>query len=301
MSGDPLEQARTRSLGLFGNPVEHSFSPLFMNYTIGLLGLNYRYLAFTLEEKDLGAAVQAVRTLGFRGVNITIPFKRDVFKHLQQIDRTAARIGAVNCVVNNDGRLEGHNTDYRGFLKPLEDRGFSPGAKAVLILGSGGAARAVIAGCVEAGAAEIAVLNRTEAKGLDLVRWCSSTFHFSSITYRGSASSLSSRALRTFDLIVNATPVGMYPHVEGSPLPDHLSFGTHQTVYDLIYNPWRTRLIGRAEASGASVLNGFEMLIIQGLYSLALWFPERADEVMGLQEEVFSHTRERVRDFNAPP
>jgi shikimate dehydrogenase len=224
-----------------------------------------------------------------------------VFNHLQHIDTAAARIGAVNCVVNNNGRLEGHNTDYRGFLKPLEDRGFSPAEKAVLVLGSGGAARAVIAGCVEAGAAEIAVVNRTEARGVDLVGWCSSTFHFSSITYRGAASSLSSRTLRTFDLIVNTTPVGMYPHEEGSPLPDHLSFSTHQTVYDLIYNPWHTRLFERAQASGALALNGFEMLILQGLYSLALWFPERADEVMGLQDEVLSHTRERVRDFNASP
>jgi shikimate dehydrogenase len=301
MTGDPLAASRTRPLGLFGNPVEHSFSPLFMNHTLGRLGLNYRYLAFTVEQGGLGAAVQAVRTLGFRGVNVTIPYKRAVFEHLESIDVTAARIGAVNCIVNDEGLLGGYNTDYLGFLKPLQDRGMSLRGKSVLLLGSGGAARAVIAGCAEEGVAEIAVVNRTRENGLDVTRWCARTLGFSSISYQGDAPSLSMKAFSTFDLIVNTTPVGMYPRWEASPLPGHLSFGSHQTVYDLIYNPWHTMLLKKAESDGASVLNGFEMLIIQGLYSLTLWFPERADEVMGLQGEVLSYTGERVRKAENRP
>jgi shikimate dehydrogenase len=301
MTDDPLEASRTRPLGLFGNPVEHSFSPLFMNHALRRLGLNHHYLAFTIGPGGLGAAVQAIRTLGFRGVNVTIPFKRAVFEHLESIDVTAARIGAVNCIVNDEGLLGGFNTDYLGFLKPLRDRGYSLKEKSVLLIGSGGAARAVIAGCVEEGVAEITVVNRTRENGLDLTRWCTRTLNYPSISFHGDAPSLAMETFSTFDLIVNTTPVGMYPRRGDSPLPEHLRFGNHQRVYDLIYNPWHTMLLKKAESDGASVLNGFEMLIIQGLYSLTLWFPERADEVMDLQEEILSYTGERVQKLENRP
>jgi len=295
MAENPLEEAHVRPLGLFGNPVGHSFSPLFMNHAIRLLGLHYRYLAFTIDEQNLETALQAILTLGFRGVNITIPFKRAVLDYLDRIDEKADRIGAVNCIVNDGGLLMGYNTDHLGFMKPLRDRGISVQGRAALIIGSGGAARAVVTGFIDRGIAEIAIVNRTEKHALSLIQWCTEVLGYTGIAFLGDGSSLASKQSGRFDLIVNTTPVGMYPHVEHLPLPDTVSFGTHQTVYDLIYNPWNTRLLEKARGEGASIINGFEMLILQGLYSLSLWFPERTDEIFDLQEEVVQYTREKVR------
>ncbi len=291
----PTAPAQTRPLGLFGNPVEHSFSPLFMNHALELLGLNYRYLAFSIEEKELKSAVHALRVFGFRGINVTIPFKRAVTHHLDRIDRLAEKMGAVNCIVNKDGILTGFNTDHHGFIKPLMDRDIAVKGRRALIIGAGGAARAVVTGLVEQNISALRVLNRTERNARLLIDWCTRTLHFAHIDFGGPASNIDPRSIQSFDLIINTTPVGMHPHCEGSPLAEGMSFGTHQTVYDLVYNPWETNLLIRARAQGATVLNGFEMLIIQGLYSLAHWFPQRADEVFSLQDCIIAYTKEKIQ------
>ena len=288
------EPAGTGPLGLFGNPVEHSFSPLFMNHALFLLDLNYRYLAFSIEENELQHAVQALRTLKFRGVNVTIPFKRSVISRLDHVHEKARIIGAVNCIRNDEGILTGYNTDQAGFIKPLLDRDIRIRDRRALIIGAGGASRAVVTGLVHQGISHLILLNRTERNAASLVDWCREELHCNRMDYVGRPSTLEQNVLTSCDLIVNTTPVGMHPATEQSPVPDGLSFSEQQTVYDLIYNPLETRLLKRAREGGAVRLNGFEMLILQGLYSLACWFPQHEKEIFSLQHKIMDYTRRIV-------
>jgi shikimate dehydrogenase len=290
----PTEPALTRPLGLFGNPVDHSFSPLFMNYALSLLNLNYHYLAFAIEERNVETAVHALRILGFRGANVTIPFKQSVLHHLDHVDGLAKKVGAVNCIVNDECTLTGYNTDHTGFIKPLINRGISINGRRALIIGAGGAARAVLTGLVDHDISHLLLLNRTEQNARSLIDWCTGELHFTHIDYGGPPSSLDNKWLHSFDLIINTTPVGMHPGTGNVPLADGLAFTKHQTVYDLIYNPWETKLLNRARTQGATVLNGFEMLIVQGLYSLTHWFPQREEEIVSLQKRIVEYTKQTI-------
>jgi shikimate dehydrogenase len=289
-----MEPASTGLLGLFGNPVEHSFSPLFMNHALSLLDLNYRYLAFSIEENKLQHAVQALRTLKFRGINVTIPFKRSVISHLDHVHEKARKIGAVNCIRNDEGILTGYNTDQAGFIKPLLDRDIRIRDRRALIIGAGGAARAVVTGLVDHDISHMLLLNRTERNAASLVDWCREELHYKHMDYGGKPSQLEQNILTSCDLIVNTTPVGMHPFTEQSPVPDGLSFSEQQTVYDLVYNPLETRLLKHAREGDAVRLNGFEMLILQGLYSLACWFPQHEKKMFSLQHKIVDYTRQVV-------
>ncbi len=163
--------ANTGLLGLFGNPVAHSVSPLFMNYTLERLGLDFVYGAFRIQPDQIEQAVNSLRTLGLRGINITIPFKRAVMAHIQSVGEDAGKIGAVNCIVNDDGFLTGYNTDYIGFMKPLSERHIPVSERSILIIGSGGAARAVVYALIKARVREISIVNRTPERAESLVRW----------------------------------------------------------------------------------------------------------------------------------
>ena len=288
------ELAQTGLLGLFGNPVEHSFSPIFINHALQLLDLNYRYLAFAVRERDVGQAVQSLRALSFRGTNVTIPHKLSVMQHLDHVHEAAENIGAVNCILNDNGVLTGYNTDRTGFVKPLTDRGTGIDGNRAPIIGAGGAARAVVSGLVEQGIASLLILNRTVRKGKDITDWCSGKLQFKDIGYGGQPSTLEQHVLDSFDLIVNTTPVGMHPETDASPLPTVLDFHNEQFVYDLIYNPAESRLLSHAASGGAVTINGFEMLIIQGLYSLAVWFPQHEAQIFSLQDRIVTYTRQIV-------
>jgi shikimate dehydrogenase len=265
-----------------------------MNHALQLLDLNYRYLAFAVRERDVGQAVQSIRALNFRGTNVTIPHKQFVMQHLDHVHDAAGNIGAVNCILNDNGVLTGYNTDRTGFVKPIKDRGIDIAGRRALIIGAGGAARAVVSGLVEQGTASVLILNRTERNGKDITGWCSGKLHFKDIGYGGPPSKLEQHVLDSFDLIVNTTPVGMHPEIAASPLPAELNFHHDQVVYDLIYNPAESRLLSHAAAGDAVTINGFEMLIIQGLYSLAIWFPQHEDQIFSLQDRIVTYTRRTV-------
>ncbi len=287
----------TRLLGLFGNPVGHSISPLFMNFALDRLGLNCVYTAFRIRRDEIEQAVGSLRVLGFRGVNVTIPFKRAVIPHLNTIDDDAQKIGAVNCIVNDNGSLTGYNTDHIGFIKPLLDRGIQAMGKRALVIGSGGAARGVLYALIRAQVKKISVINRTRERAESLVHWCREKLGFSAVSYAGdSEDALDERAC---DLIVNTTPVGMYPNTDSAPLSKGFSFHTGQTVYDLIYNPRKTMLLRRAESQGVTAINGFEMLILQGLYSLVRWFPQLEENILSLKGPVIEYLQNRPEDFSA--
>lgn len=279
----------TGVIGLFGHPVEHSLSPFFINFVLKSLDLNFLYLAFDIEMEHLKEAVNSLKVLKFRGVNVTIPYKRPVMNHLSSIQDDAKVIGAVNCILNLDGFIHGYNTDYHGFIEPLKKRNIEIRDTSACIIGCGGAARSVLYALVKENVKRIYIVNRTEKNAADFIAWSKDSLKFDKISYTGNGQTLSREVPDDTALIVNTTPIGMFPNINESPLHEDLSFNHTQTVYDLIYNPPMTGLLKKAEADGAVAINGFEMLIIQGLYSLAIWFPDKNEDIFSMQERIIAH------------
>lgn len=266
---------RTRICGIFGHPVEHSFSPAMHNAAFNAAGLDFAYVPFPVEPDHLPAAVEAVKALGLVGVNVTIPHKKAVLPLLDDLTDEARLIGAVNTVVNRSGRLHGNNTDGRGFLRSISEKaGFTPAGKVVLILGAGGAARAVAIQLALAGAKRLLLANRSHARAgelasfiaektgvkTELVPWPKREFE-----------TLPVDALLGSDLIVQTTPLGMHPnHEETIPLPFD-RFRPGQVVCDLVYNPVETLFLRKAGLAGATVVDGLGMLLYQGALAFELW------------------------------
>ena len=290
--------ARTRVCGLIGDPVEHSVSPAMHNAAFSHLKLDYIYLPFRVGEKHLAGAIDGARALDIRGLNVTIPHKRSIMEYLDHIHDDAAAMGAVNCIINRDGKLHGRNTDYLGFIEPLKNRNILLTGASVCLVGCGGAARSALYALVKESVGRIFLVNRTEKNAIDFIGWSAKNLSFDKITYSGDPESVSGSNLRDIQLLVNTTPLGMFPHIDACPLPVDFSFSGVETVYDLVYNPWKTELLKRAENSGAGTINGFEMLIIQGLYSMAYWFPDRKDEIFTMRETIIDYAAGILQNFN---
>ncbi|MCE5272199.1 shikimate dehydrogenase [bacterium] len=274
----PHITSRTRTFGVIGDPVEHSLSPVLHNFVLERLGLDARYMAFHVK-RELGPQVgSALRTLGLSGLNVTLPHKEAAAAQAEVLSREAAAVGAVNTLgLDPEGRLAGHNTDVAGFLGALQLRGLKEPleGQSALVLGAGGAARAILYGLGLAGVRQISLANRTLAKADELLRWFLP--HFSSVRVRsfglGETAKLE-EALAAAQLTVNVTPLGMKPHVEDSPLPEALTPREGSVVFDTIYNPEPTLLLERAEMAGCTCVGGLDMLIIQGMESLGWWLGE---------------------------
>jgi shikimate dehydrogenase len=265
----------TKIYGLIGDPVEHSLSPLMQNRAFEACGLDCCYVPLRVDAAGLPAAVAAVRVLNLGGVNVTIPHKERVMDYLDEVDRTAALIGAVNTIVNRDGRLTGHNTDGAGWLASLHEGGFDPGGKRVVLLGAGGAARAVSFVMAQSGISSLAIFDVIGSKAWKLasdlapVAGCP-------IAAGNLASGSLPAALAEADLLVNASPVGMFPNHDAPPPVDPRRLGGGALVYDLVYNPPGTKLISEAEARGCRVLSGAGMLVYQGALAFELWTGHKA-------------------------
>jgi shikimate dehydrogenase len=260
-------------VGVIGYPLEHSLSPVFQQPALDHLGLDIRYEAWPTPPERLAETVGGLRAPDRLGANVTIPHKEAVILLLDELDGLARRVGAVNTIVNRDGRLFGYNTDVEGFLRALrQDGGFDPGGCRVLVAGAGGAARAVVVALIEAGAASIIVINRTFARATRLVEDLLSVageteLHALPDMYTSwSASAVGCR------LLVNCTSVGLAgtPEEKESPVPVD-TIPAVSLVFDLLYLPAETRLMAAARRRGARVLGGFPMLIDQGAASLRLW------------------------------
>ncbi|MDR9757915.1 MAG: shikimate dehydrogenase [Thermoanaerobacterales bacterium] len=263
----------TKVYGLFGDPVEHSLSPIMQNTAFQALGLDCVYLPFLVQSKDIGSAVQAVRALHLGGVNLTIPLKERVLPYLDEVEKEAEFIGAVNTIVNRNGRLCGYNTDAPGFLASLKAAGFNPSGKNTVILGAGGAARAVSFALAQGGAAGINILNRSVEKAEKLAQDLKAAYQVP--TGVGDLSSDLAAALKGAELLVNATPVGMYPNHTSAPLLTRNQLHQRLLVCDLIYNPLQTRLLEEAEAANCRFLSGVGMLVWQGALAFQLWTGEK--------------------------
>jgi shikimate dehydrogenase len=302
----------TKILGVIGHPIAHSLSPAMHNAAISHLGVDFVYLAFPVKPEDLKVALLGFGAIGVRGFSVTIPHKQAILPLLSEVSPIARAIGAVNTVYLTDKGWCGTNTDVEGFLAPLQtgvfptfqsdsepphragqgasplkvplvkgDLGGSPGSdwsqKVAVILGNGGAARAVVAGCAQLGCAEIHVVGRNQQNLAEFRQsWVNSSMPVKSLRVHtwDNLSSLISQA----DLLVNTTPVGMYPQGEMSPVSasaiDRISPGA--IAYDLIYNPNPTQFLKDAQQRGARAIDGLEMLVQQGAAALKIWLDKES-------------------------
>jgi shikimate dehydrogenase len=240
---------------VFGNPVVHSLSPVMHNAAFAATGVNGMYAA--IRVKDIRPAMAGMRALGFRGASITIPHKEAVLACLDYIDPDARRIKAVNTIVNDDGSLKGFNTDGYGILRALAEK-IPINGRRVGILGAGGAARAVAYSVIQEGAAAT-IFNRSREKGEALAADLGLDFR-----------ALSEFAAERIDILVNTTPVGMFPREQDTPLTaEQLRPGL--VVMDIVYNPVKTRLLREAEAAGCVTIDGLSMFVYQGVRQFELW------------------------------
>jgi shikimate dehydrogenase len=265
-----IVSGKTIICGLIGDPVEHSMSPAMQNAAFRKLGLDYLYLPFRVKKEEVGQAIAGMRALNIRGLNVTAPHKVAVVQFLDELDHLAEKIGAVNTIDNDDGVLTGYNTDATGFLQALLEREIEPAGKRVVILGAGGAARAIAFILAERGAT-LLILNR--ALELD---WAEELARRLSATFSKKVEALELKqenlapALNKADILVNATSVGTSPRTDETPVPAGL-LRPGLIVYDIVYNPVKTRLLREAEVVGASTISGVDMLVWQGALAFEKW------------------------------
>tara|TARA_B100000029_G_scaffold346932_1_gene339283 strand:- start:1027 stop:1872 length:846 start_codon:yes stop_codon:yes gene_type:complete len=267
----------TQIYGLIGDPVEHSFSPPMMNAVFSYMNLDACYLAFQVDEKKVSEAIAGIRALNFAGVNVTVPHKSAVIPYLDEVSPLAKKIGAVNTISNVKGRLKGTNTDFSGFIRSLKTLNFSPKKKTIALLGSGGSARALVAGLADAGALRVMLHNRTAERAEKLVTEFSRYFPLTQLE----AVSLQTIHETPLDLLVNTTTVGMF----SSDLPLNLKQCRKiNLLADIIYRPSQTPLLKQAKELGINAVNGIDMLLYQGCDAFTFWTGKQApEEVMRSQ------------------
>jgi shikimate dehydrogenase len=250
----------TRFVGILGWPLDHTLSPAIHNAAFRRLGLDWVYLSFPVPAERLAEAVAGLRALGAQGANVTMPHKEAVVDHLDELSGEAEVLGAVNTIQQLGGKLIGHNTDIGGFIEFVRsDAGFDPSGKTALVLGSGGAARAVVKGLSDAGAERVTVAARSSerARGVAGMGRATDTLEWEE-ALRGAAD---------VDLVVNATPLGMHGE---NPLPG-VDFRSGQAVVDLVYEPPTTPLVQAARSRGADAWGGLGMLVQQAVAAFRIW------------------------------
>ena len=264
----------TKLLGVIGDPIKHSLSPVMHNAAIAALGLDYVYVPLPVAPSDLATAIVGFAAIDLRGFSITIPHKQAIIPLLNQVSDVAQAIGAVNTVWRTEQGWSGTNTDVIGFLAPLKTYERDWSQTTAVILGNGGAARAVVAGCAQLGCAAVKVVGRDRQKLSAFQRsWIDSAIPVElSIHSWEDLPSL----LPDAGLLVNSTPIGMHPHDEASPLEDAIAtkIAAGAIAYDLIYTPSPTRFLQQAQQQGAIAIDGLEMLVQQGAAALEIWLQE---------------------------
>ena len=258
-------------IGLVGWPVEHSLSPAMHNAALAELGLEARYELLPTPPDQVEATLERLRSGAWLGVNVTVPHKQAVIPFLDELGPAARAIGAVNTICWRDGRLLGDNTDAVGFVADLRQHGFEPAGCHALLLGAGGAARAVAYGLASANCA-VTLWNRTAGRAAELAADLMASAQLAApVQALPAGLGLDKLDASGYDLLVNCTSLGMWPQVEGCPWPAELDLPAHWWVYDLVYNPAETRLMARARAAGAPATGGQGMLLYQGARALELW------------------------------
>ena len=269
----------TLVLGLLGEHIENSLSPLIHMNFIRCYSLNYSYLPFQIKSNNLEKAIIGAKALGIKGLNITIPFKAKAMRFIDDVVSVARNIGAINTIVYQNEKILGYNTDCNGFKIPLKDvLNINLIGKKAVVLGAGGAARAVIFALADEGCSVISIFNRTEERTRQIKKQYRKNFSQCEIrSLPFCTKSLQKEILET-DLLVNTTPLGSWYYPDENPLPEEIIIRPEIIVYDLIYYPDKTPLLQRAEMNGNRTVNGLQMLVYQAAESFYLWtgiYPER--------------------------
>ncbi|MFZ5898593.1 MAG: shikimate dehydrogenase [Bacillota bacterium] len=269
-----MVDARTRVCALLGHPVGHSLSPAMQNAAFRVVGINAVYVALDVFPGALRDALQGMRAMGFLGANITIPHKEAVMGLVDRLDGGAVAAGAINTVVLRNDELIGYNTDGEGFLRSLAEAGVDPAGMQVLIIGAGGAAKAVTLALARAGVRNMVITNRTteraeELAGLARLRGVQAgVLPWKDVE---EASFSGQKAFGAAELIIQTTSLGMNPKADAGPPVPAAWFSRGQVVYDLVYNPVYTVFLAKARSAGARVVSGLGMLLHQGAASFELW------------------------------
>lgn len=267
--------ARTALCGLIGNPVGHSISPFIHNTLADKLGINLAYTAFKVDSGEVETAVKGAYALGIKGMNVTVPHKQEVMGALVSVDELAKSIGAVNTLVRVDGGYKGYNTDYLGIKRQLVCDGIDITGREVIILGAGGASRAVTFMCATTGADRVYLLNRSVDKAEQLADDVNTYVGRKCVT----AMPLDGyRKLKGYKdgsgykyIVIQTTSKGLYPDVDGTPVEDEAFYDMVEAAADIIFNPSETRFMRMVREHGAKAYNGLEMLLYQGVAAFELW------------------------------
>lgn len=275
-----MVDGKTNLTGIFGYPLEHSMSPLMHNACFLAHKLNYCYVPLRVKPGMLKDAVNAVKVLGFRGINVTIPYKVEMLNYVDELSHEAEYIGAVNTIVIENNRIKGFNTDAPGFIASLRAKSVEIKNKKVLVLGAGGAARAVCCGLLTENAKQVMVAARNQKKINEFV---ARFLTLGNITGCLLESEEYLQSLQECDIVVNCTPIGMFPHnSECLPIPWNL-INTKACVCDLVYNPLKTAFLSKAEEYGLKTIGGLGMLVYQGSIAFEMWTGVKPDNSIMLK------------------
>ena len=260
-----MKETSFKTYCIIGDPINSSLSPVMLNAAFGYFGLNNTYIAFKVPKGELKASLDSLRATNAAGFNVTIPHKIDIVSYLDELHPSAQKAGAVNTVNNIEGIFKGFNTDIYGFIEPLRRRRVDLNGMKILLIGAGGAARAIIAALSdETGISALKIANRTRENAKELVAMASNLGLEADFIR---SEDLSEQAFRS-DLIINSTPIGM---ANEQSLVDREKINKNCIVYDLVYRPMVTRLIENAKQANASVVYGYEMLLAQGARAFEIW------------------------------
>lgn len=264
--------ANTDLVGLLGFPIKQSYSPFIHNVAAELTGTKLLYLPFEVHSTNLKDAVKGMVALGLRGFNVTVPHKVKVLEYVNKVSEEASVIGAVNTIVNDMGKLTGYNTDVHGINISLAPAKSSINGNEISVLGSGGSARAVIYTLIKYyKPKKIYLINRTEEHAESLKQHFKNKMKFDAISVKSLNDMNISAVLSSSAVIINTTPVGMYPNNDDCIVNQSQEFSKEQVVFDLVYNPSKTKLLQLAESKGASTISGLNMLVEQAGKSFSLW------------------------------
>ncbi|WP_077610336.1 shikimate dehydrogenase [Clostridium sp. Marseille-P2415] len=266
---------KTGLLGLIGSPVGHSGSPAMYNYSFEKLGLDYAYLAFDIKVDEVVKAVDAMKTFHMRGCNVTMPCKNEAAKYMDELSPAARIIGAVNTIVNEDGRLIGHITDGQGFVDNLRDHGVEIAGKKITVCGGGGAATAIQVQCALEGAKEVSIFNIKDAffeRTIQTAEKIRQEMPECVVNVFDIADMEKMREeIASSDIFANATIVGMKPMDDESVVKDVTMFHPGLVVVDAVYNPKETRMLKEAKGAGCTCIDGQGMLVWQGAAAFKLY------------------------------
>ena len=259
---------KTKIIGVIGHPIEHSMSPPMHNNAYKDLKLDYIYVAFHIQPEEIKNLINSAKCMNIQGLNVTIPYKTSIIPYLDEIDETAKKIGAVNTIQFKDNKAIGYNTDGLGAIKSIQEYTTLEDKK-ILVIGAGGASRAITFSLINENIKSLTIANRSEDNAQQLIKNLKKETNFEEINYQSIKNA--SNVIDEVDIIINTTPKGMYPNHHEKPPIEADNINKKHIVMDIIYNPLETQLLKKARENGAKTINGTKMLINQGIISFEIF------------------------------